>query len=156
APKELALHVEARDVEGGEVRASKAGMREWRWTYGESKGIPAEPQSVSPDDYSPYVAALPLKDYEAPAAAYAVGVAQAAKVTPEIQKLADEVTQGLSDRRAQAEALYRWVSGNIRYVALAMDMGGYVPHAAADVLNAHYGDCKDKAVLLQALLAAKG
>src|SRR5690606_5637149 len=30
------------------------------------------------------------------------------------------------------------------------------PHAAADVLNAHYGDCKDKAVLLQALLAAKG
>src|SRR5690606_6954037 len=94
APKELALHVEARDVEGGEVRASKAGMREWRWTYGESKGIPAEPQSVSPDDYSPYVAASTLKDYEALAAAYAVGVAQAAKVTPEIQKLADEVTQG--------------------------------------------------------------
>lgn len=34
--------------------------------------------------------------------------------------------------------------------------GGYTPRAAALVLERHYGDCKDKATLLRAMLAAVG
>jgi hypothetical protein len=34
--------------------------------------------------------------------------------------------------------------------------GGYTPHAAAEVLSRNYGDCKDKAALTRALLAAIG
>lgn len=45
---------------------------------------------------------------------------------------------------------------NIRYVGIWLGNGGIVPHPAEDILQNRYGDCKDKATLLQALLAAKG
>ncbi|HEX4080828.1 MAG TPA: transglutaminase-like domain-containing protein [Rhizomicrobium sp.] len=66
------------------------------------------------------------------------------------------LTHGISDRRAQAKALYDWVSANISYVDIVLGAGGFTPHAAADVLALRYGDCKDHVMLLEALLAARG
>jgi transglutaminase-like putative cysteine protease len=156
APASLALHVTARGVTGGETKASKPGAHEWHWTYGEATALTPEPNSVATEDFSPFVAVSTLKDYPAMAAAYMIGTTAAAKVTPGVQKLADEITKDITDKRAQAEAIYRWVSSNIRYVALFMNVGGYVPHNADDIIAAAYGDCKDKSTLLTALLNAKG
>ncbi|MEX0632225.1 transglutaminase family protein [Serratia ureilytica] len=77
-------------------------------------------------------------------------------MTPGIQALADNITAGISDRREQAEALYRWVAQNIRYVAVYLGNGGLEPNSAQSILDNHYGDCKDHVVILEALLAAKG
>src|SRR5690606_5982507 len=96
-----------------------------------------------------------LPDYPGLIDAYVVSAAPMARVTPAVQELADEITQGISDRRAQAEAIYRWVSSEIRYVAIAMGTGGYVPHYADEIIAARYGDCKDMTTLLTALLDAK-
>lgn len=90
------------------------------------------------------------------AAAYAKLALPHARVTPEIQAKADEVTKGITDRHAQAVALYDWVSHHIRYVASYFGDGPIEPHDAAEVLANQYGDCKDHVVLLHALLAAKG
>ncbi|MBC7859995.1 MAG: transglutaminase domain-containing protein, partial [Burkholderiaceae bacterium] len=62
----------------------------------------------------------------------------------------------LIDPRARALALANWVRRNIRYVGVYVGPGGVVPHPAASVLENRYGDCKDHAVLLEALLAAAG
>ncbi|MBR7508631.1 transglutaminase domain-containing protein, partial [Mycobacterium tuberculosis] len=64
-------------------------------------------------------------------------------VTPEIQALADELTKDVPGRREQTQRIYNWVRGNIRYVALYLAQGGYVPHPAGDILRNRYGDCKD-------------
>jgi transglutaminase-like putative cysteine protease len=45
---------------------------------------------------------------------------------------------------------------NIRYVAVYLSLGRVVPNEAASVLHNKFGDCKDKATLMSALLAAKG
>lgn len=48
---------------------------------------------------------------------------------------------------------------NVNYVSVQMNLthrGGYTPHPADQVLSANYGDCKDKATLMKALLAAAG
>lgn len=45
------------------------------------------------------------------------------------------------------------------YVSVQMNLtrgGGYTPNAAAKVLDRNYGDCKDKAALMRALLKAAG
>jgi transglutaminase-like putative cysteine protease len=156
APVGMHLKFSSRDVTESVVKGNANGIREWRYTYGESAAVTTEPASVSPVDFSPYVAVSNLKDYPALAAAYMKGAEPAAKVTPAVQKLADEITSGITDKRAQAEALYRWVSRNIRYVAIYLGSGGLVPHNADDIISAAYGDCKDKATLLMALLNAKG
>ena len=45
---------------------------------------------------------------------------------------------------------------NIRYVAIFLSVGRVVPHEAEAILRNKFGDCKDKATLMTALLAAKG
>lgn len=156
APENVQVHVFARDVEGGPVRSERPGVREWRWSQGPRAAETPEPGMVDAASISPGVMFSTLKDYPALADAYMAEAAPTAKVTPAVQKLADEITQGVVGRRAQAEAIYRWVSAEIRYVAIAMGVGGYVPHKADEVITARYGDCKDKTTLLVALMAAKG
>ena len=50
-------------------------------------------------------------------------------------------------------ALYNFVTG-LRYVAVPLGVNSFRPHAAANVLKNHFGDCKDKANLFNALLHA--
>ena len=68
---------------------------------------------------------------------------------------ADEITKGATTDLAKTQALYQWVARNIRYVSLSFGVGRYQPHYASEVLTNRYGDCKDKATLLDALLDAE-
>jgi hypothetical protein len=47
------------------------------------------------------------------------------------------------------------VSQHIRYVAIELGVGGFVPHDPDWTLTNAYGDCKDQAVLFASLLKAK-
>ncbi len=118
----------------------------------------AEPEAamVHASDVVPGFAATTLPSYEAIGAITAQAAAGRADVTPDIQALADRIA-GNRTGIAAARAIYEWVTENIRYVAVYLNMeDGWVPHAAPDVLKAGYGDCKDYSVLMQALLAARG
>lgn len=156
APASMQLHVDAIDVDGGRVESTQPEWQTWSWSLANRPARPPEMESVNEVDHSPRVAVSTFVDYAAVAAAYeARAVAQAA-VSPAIQALADQLTQGTTDPRQQAEILYNWVSTNIRYVAIHLGVGGVVPHDADAVREAGYGDCKDHVALLEALLAAKG
>ena len=76
--------------------------------------------------------------------------------TAEVRAQADEIVRGQSTDLDKARALYDWVSRNIRYVSLSFGVGRYQPHAAAEVLQNRYGDCKDKTTLLEAMFQAEG
>lgn len=76
--------------------------------------------------------------------------------TPEVQKLARELTAGATTPRAKLEALVAHVRRKVRYVAVEIGIGGYRPHAPADVAKKLWGDCKDKSLLLIDLARAVG
>ena len=156
APSSMKLYADAVDMPGGLVTADANGQQTWRWSLKDVPGQPGEASAPSIDDRSPRLAVTTFPTYEAVGKAYAARAQLQATVTPDIQALADDITKDIGDRRNQADALYQWVSKNIRYVAVFLGFGGVVPHTAQDVLHARYGDCKDHATLLQALLAAKG
>lgn len=65
---------------------------------------------------------------------------------------ASELVSGLTDHRARIEKLAAFVQQEIRYVSIQIGIGGYQPHRASEILANRYGDCKDKATLLAALL----
>lgn len=75
-------------------------------------------------------------------------------VTPEIRQRAAQLVRGRTTLRDSIAALYDFVAQRVRYVSLQFGLGRYQPHPAADVLLNQYGDCKDKHVLLAALLRA--
>ncbi len=151
----LPMQIDSKALDGGLISESNH-KKHYRYTYSQDSAITAEPFEVDSDDFSPHLIASTFNDYVEFGKAYEKGAASKVKVTPEIQKLADELTQGKSTEQAQVEALYHWVSKNIRYVAIYLGHGGVVPHDAKTILKNHYGDCKDHTVILAALLKAKG
>jgi hypothetical protein len=76
--------------------------------------------------------------------------------TPDIAAKAAELTAGKTDFYDKAEAIGEFVQQKIRYVEIKMGVGGYQPHAAEDIFRGRYGDCKDKATLLSAMLSSVG
>src|SRR5580704_386627 len=76
--------------------------------------------------------------------------------SPALQKKVTELTSGISDPVAQMKALTSYMQRNIRYVAIEIGIGGFRPHPASDVFAHQYGDCKDKATLLSAMLKEIG
>jgi transglutaminase-like putative cysteine protease len=74
------------------------------------------------------------------------------EATPEIKQKVAELTAGISDPVAKMKALTSYVQRQVRYVAIEIGIGGYQPHPAAAVFTHQYGDCKDKATLLSAML----
>jgi len=51
----------------------------------------------------------------------------------------------------QLDSLFSFVRDEIRYVAIAIGIGGYQPHFSKDIFHDRYGDCKDKVALLQSM-----
>jgi|GEM_PF-5414920 len=58
--------------------------------------------------------------------------------------------------REKIEAIAKFVQRKVRYVAIELGKGKYVPRPPGTVLKRRYGDCKDKAILMVALLQAIG
>jgi hypothetical protein len=76
--------------------------------------------------------------------------------TPDIAAKAAELTAAKTDFYDKAEAIGDFVQQKIRYFVIEMGVGGYQPHSAEDIFRGRYGDCKDKATLLSAMLSSVG
>jgi len=76
--------------------------------------------------------------------------------TPEIKAKVAELTSGLQDPLDKLKALAAFAQRQIRYQAVEIGIGGHQPHAAGDVFTHRYGDCKDKATLLNTMLQEIG
>jgi len=74
------------------------------------------------------------------------------EATPGIRQKFAEVTAGQDTAQTKLLAIAKFLQKDIRYVAIELGIGGWQPHAAADVFAHRYGDCKDKATLLSTML----
>ena len=80
-----------------------------------------------------------------------------AEVAPAIEAKARALTADTTSTMEQIEIISNWVQREIRYVSIQLGVkGSYRPHPAAIVFKKGYGDCKDKAELLQAMLRSIG
>lgn len=75
---------------------------------------------------------------------------------PDLEKELEGWTAGLTAPRDIIAKLCAVVANDVRYTGLEFGLAGYQPYPCAQVWANRYGDCKDKANLLRALLARKG
>jgi transglutaminase-like putative cysteine protease len=87
------------------------------------------------------------------AQAYA-GIVEERLATANVDEIAARLTKGRSSREDKIAALVAYLNREIRYTGIEFDESSVVPHSPAETLNRRYGDCKDKALLLVALLRA--
>ncbi|HEX2695501.1 MAG TPA: DUF3857 and transglutaminase domain-containing protein [Acidobacteriota bacterium] len=80
----------------------------------------------------------------------------ALKRSGEAARLAAELTKGAPSGEEKVRRIFLFVAGEIRSVKLDLGEGGTDVHDADTVLGNRYGDWKDKAALLVAMLGAAG
>ncbi len=76
--------------------------------------------------------------------------------SPELKQKVAELTTNVPDQLSRMRALANFVQRDIRYVAIELGIGGFQPHPARDTYSHRYGDCKDKATLMSAMLKEIG
>ena len=70
--------------------------------------------------------------------------------------IARELAADAPDTDAAVRRIYQYVQRNTHYVGLEFGIHGWKPYEAREVLQRGYGDCKDKATLLVAMLGEVG
>jgi transglutaminase-like putative cysteine protease len=116
-------------------------------------GIPAEDNR--PTWYSPWprLYVSDFKDWAEVARVVDPLYSAATRATPSVVTVAREISAtGGSPEQLALKAL-QYVQEQVSYVSISIGHGGYQPAAPDTVLQRRYGDCKDKSVLLVALLA---
>lgn len=138
----------------------------YTWELRDLKPIPPEPLSPSVSNLAPRIAVNYEPDGATPAAnkAFAdwLDVSRWAATLYEPQVIVDdaiaakarELTEGKSTELDKIKAIGTFVQ-NLQYIAIDIGVAhgnGYKPRPSNLVLNRGYGDCKDKANLMRALL----
>ena len=145
-------------------KPSPAGTNRWQWLCRNVPGIPDEKHSPSrralagrmeiaffePGGGSNLASWSAIGDW------YSKLTAGRRAATPELSAKAQQLTAGADSFDVKVRALTTFLQSDVRYVAVEIGIGGYQPHPAADVYRLRYGDCKDKATLLSAMLKEVG
>lgn len=76
--------------------------------------------------------------------------------SPPMQQKVQELAPASMPLFDRIKALARFAQKDIRYAAIEIGIGGIRPHPASEVFLHRYGDCKDKAALLKAMLSQIG
>ncbi|MFL6246526.1 MAG: DUF3857 domain-containing protein [Thermoanaerobaculia bacterium] len=79
-----------------------------------------------------------------------------ARSLAEVKALANTFRAAHPSRDAQITAAIRFVQDDIRYLGIEMGRNSHQPHQPWETLEGRWGDCKDKALLLVALLRELG
>lgn len=137
-------------------RSTGKGSVEISGSYSNSKPATEDKGVLSGLDRYPRFFVSTVKDWSELSRLYAAQVLPKIMVTPAITAKAQEITAGAASQREKVRLLYKFVSSQIRYVAIFFGHGPILPHDAETVLKNGYGDCKDHAVLFTALLKAVG
>ena len=72
----------------------------------------------------------------------------------EVESVVSETDVSTDDRDTRIRALVQKLHEQVRYTGVEFGISSYVPQTPSTVLSRHYGDCKDKAALLVAMLRA--
>jgi len=132
------------------------GRVRYEWHYAGARPPVAERQVVAASDYADRLFVSTLPSYRALAYAFLQGAYPAGDPTPQIRELARRVTTGAGSTRERVARLYDWVRNNVAYGGAYLGRESVVPHPAQRTLEDRRGDCKDHAILFEALLAAVG
>jgi hypothetical protein len=146
-------------------KPQRAGDNRWVWEINDIEAVQSEPEmptwravagqllvSFSPND----PASQNNGSWTQIGRWYAHTAKDRREVTPAIRDKAQEIVAETTSPLEKIARLASYVQHSIRYVAIEIGIGGYQPHAASEVFGSGYGDCKDKATLLSAMLREVG
>ena len=132
------------------------GTVQYRWKMA---GLPRDvPEIRRPAhrEYEPIVRITTYRDWDHFASWWWDLIKAQLEVTPAMRATVAKVCEGRTTTEAKIAAIYHFVTTDVRYEAWEFGVHGYKPYSTAVIHDRRHGDCKDKALLLCALLGEIG
>ncbi len=126
------------------------------WEARDVSPLPMEPRGPSLTETAPYVNVSSFGSWNE------FGRWYANLISPQFalnQPLRDELQRTISGKSAELDrirAIHEFVLKNTRYLAMEFGVFSYKPYPVSETFARRFGDCKDKASLMIALLRATG
>ena len=137
-------------------RGMQGGYREYHWVASDREPIRKERWMPGIAERASYLRLSTFKDWQDLGRWYAALIRDQLALSTEARRAVQKITAGARDERAKIDALYAYISKQTRYVGLEFGIHGHKPYPAAQVFARKFGDCKDKAALLTAMLREAG
>ncbi len=149
--------IKAYHMEGVNPQITREkGYVVYRWKVTHVPALEEEPSMPPTDELAKKVVITSLSSWDQVAQWYRSLALNALKPDKRVREAVKEITRGDRDRGDAISRIYNFVAQNIRYVGMEFGINGYKPHKAGEVLENRYGDCKDHATLLIAMLSVIG
>ncbi|MBK7544124.1 MAG: DUF3857 domain-containing protein [Elusimicrobia bacterium] len=132
------------------------GKHTLEWAFNDRDEIPDEDYTPPVEHLAGSMSISNWKDWSQLDAFFAPVVGESAKVTPPIQKLAEEIMAKSTSTADRIQGVFNYIDDNVRYVSMNLGQNGLTPHPAEETLKNRYGDCKDRTALAIALLKVLG
>ena len=149
-----------------ELKPTQSGPTQWQWVVNEVKGVRKE-QDMPPlsgllgrmvISFYPQGGAVAngFSNWQQMGLWYANLTKGRRDPSEEIKQKVAALTTQSTTQLDKMRAIAGFIQRDVRYVAIELGIGGWQPHPATDVFSHRYGDCKDKATLMSAMLSAIG
>ena len=157
-PVSLAVRLHERNLNFPRKTQDVAGRRVYTWVASDVPRLKAEAYAADSNDVQMQIALSSPLTWQDIGRWYAklakerssLGSASKAKLKEQLTKAAPKT------REDTIRAVQRWVAQDIRYVSIALGLGGYQPRSPDTVVVSGFGDCKDKATLFVAAMNSLG
>jgi tetratricopeptide (TPR) repeat protein len=118
----------------------------------------ATPEERAPGykETAPLVRVTTYADWDAFASWWWNLIRRQSDVSPAMRDKVAEITAGLPTNAERIRAVYDFVTNDVRYKAWEFGVHGYKPYNTSVIFERRHGDCKDKALLLNAMLGELG
>jgi hypothetical protein len=107
-------------------------------------------------DTFPQLSLWTLDSWQAISKWYINLVSQQMKPDKELEEFTRQLIAGKKTDEEKINAIFNFVSQNIRYIAVLLGPHTHKPHQVSEIFQKRYGDCKDKTVLLLTMLKIAG
>jgi transglutaminase-like putative cysteine protease/Tfp pilus assembly protein PilF len=156
-PKSKALYVDAQRIPGLERKDELVGDdRVQRFWAERLPPINPEPNMPPWPEVLGFVHVSTYPSYEALGNWYWGLSKEQLELDAETKELVHRISAGAETTEQKVVAVYNWVIKNTRYVALEFGIYGYKPRRAVQTVARGWGDCKDKATVIVAMLRELG
>ena len=116
---------------------------------------PRMPALIDRDTF-PLISIWSLKNWNVVSTWYARLFQEQMKSDQELENFTKKLIENKKTEEEKISVIFNFVSQNIRYIAVLLGPHTHKPHAASEVFEKRYGDCKDKTVLLLTMLKIAG
>ena len=138
------------------VTTEQNGLRTQVWDIHDVPALPREPRSPGITETSPYVHVSTMADWQSLGSWYAELIRPQFVLDQSLRKELDHLIQDKHSEQEKITAIQEFVLRSTHYVALEFGIYSYKPYPVTQTYARRFGDCKDKASLMIALLRAAG